>query len=218
MLDILIADDHSAVRHGLALLTQEALNESCAIDFARSGDEVLERLQQKKYAILLSDLMMPDQKGISLIGEALNILPGLKIVVISMGPESDFAPQCLHSGACAYINKGEPDITFTKVIRSVAYDSSDYHFHTKKIMTKDYKVKDKELKSFNVLSPREHEVVMLLLRGKGIIEIAQALSLSQSAVSTLKGRAFIKLNVQSLIELNRLAYYQGLHPDGAIRS
>jgi DNA-binding CsgD family transcriptional regulator len=57
-------------------------------------------------------------------------------------------------------------------------------------------------------------VVSLLLQGQGIVEIARALSISTSAASTLKGRAFTKLNVQSVVELSRLAYYQGLHPDG----
>src|SRR5690349_24353275 len=123
MLNILIADDHSAVRHGLALLVQEALGESCIIDFAQSGSEVLERLQQKNYNMLLSDLVMPDQKGIGLIGQALDLQPQLRIIIISVGPERDFAAQCLQSGACAYINTGVSDQTFTKTIRSVASES-----------------------------------------------------------------------------------------------
>lgn len=218
MLDILIADDHSAVRHGLALLTQKALGESCAIDFAQSGEEVLERLQQKKYTILMSDLMMPDQKGIALIGQALNVQPELRIIVISVGPERDFAAQCLHNGAYAYINKGVPDAVFTKVICSVAYESDEYYSHQRKATTQGPAVKDKDLKSFGLLSQREREIVMLLLQGQGIMEIAQTLSISPSAASTLKGRAFTKLNVQSVIDLSRLAYYQGLNPDGAAQS
>lgn len=217
MLDILIADDHSAVRHGLALLTQAALDGSCTLDFAQTGKEVLERLQQKKYAMLLSDLMMPDQKGISLIAEALDIQPQLRIVIISAGPEQDFAAQCLNSGAYAYVNKGASDLVLSKTIRSVAYESDHYHAHTRKAATQGSAVKEKELKSFSLLSQREHEIVLLLLQGQGIMEIAKALSISPSAASTLKGRAFAKLNVQSVVELNRLAYYQGLHPGGAIR-
>lgn len=218
MLDILIADDHSAVRHGLALLTRKALGESCVIDLAQSGEEVLERLKQKKYAILMSDLVMPDQKGISLIGQALDIQPELRIIIISVGPERDFAAQCLQSGAYAYINKGVPDAVFTKVICSVAYESDDYYSHQRKATTQGPAVKDKDLKSFALLSQREREIVMLLLQGQGIMEIAQILSISPSAASTLKGRAFNKLNVQSVIDLNRLAYYQGLNPDGAGQS
>ncbi len=218
MLDILIADDHSAVRHGLALLTQDTLGESCRIDFAQSGSEVLERLRQKKYTMLLSDLVMPDQKGIAIIGEALDIQPELRIIIVSFGPERDFAAQCLQSGACAYVNKGISDLAFSKIIRSVAYESDHYHAHSRRAAGREPIADNKELKSFKILSQREYEIVLLLLQGQGIMEIAKALSISPSAASTLKGRAFTKLDVQSVVELNRLAYYQGLHPDGAIQS
>lgn len=214
MLDILIADDHSAVRHGLSLLTEQALGEPCRIDYAASGDEVLDQLQQKSYTLLLSDLMMPDQKGIDLIAQALEVQPSLRIVVISMGPERDFAAQCLRSGAHAYINKGASDAAFTKIIRSVVYESNEYHSYIRKTTGQGTPAGDTEQASIRLLSPREREVVLLLLQGHGVVEIAQALSISASAASTLKGRAFGKLNVQSVIELNRLAYYQGLNVDG----
>ena len=216
MLNILIADDHSAVRHGLSLLTEQALGESCQIDYAGSGDEVLEQLQQKSYTLLLSDLMMPDQKGIGLIGQALQLQPTLRIIVISVGPERDFAAQCLRSGAHAYINKGSSDLTFTKILRSVVYESDDYHSYIRKTTGQGTATRDADPQSILSLSPREREVVLLLLQGQGIVEIAQTLSISASAASTLKGRAFTKLNVQSVIELNRLAYYQGLNADGTM--
>lgn len=120
MFSILIADDHYIVRYGLSLLTQKALGENCVIDFARSGKETLKYLRQKKYNLLLSDLMMPDQKGIGIIGQALEIQPELRIIIISAGPDSQFALRCMQSGAYAYINKGESDFTLTTAIRSVA--------------------------------------------------------------------------------------------------
>jgi two-component system invasion response regulator UvrY len=218
MLNILIADDHSIVRHGLELLTYKAIGETCVIDFAQSGDEVLERLRQKQYTILMSDLMMPDQKGITLIGQALEVQPKLRIIIISVGSERDFAAQCLQHGAYAFVNKGASDFALSKAIRSVAYESDDYLAHQRKVMTREPAPNDKDLRSFQLLSQREQEVISLLLQGQGIVEIAKALSISASAASTLKGRAFTKLNVQSVIELSRLAYYQGQHPDGAALS
>lgn len=122
MSDILIADDHSAVRLGLALLTRKAVGESCNIDFARSGQEVLQKLREKNYQLLLSDLAMPDQLGIALIGLALRLQPGLRIVVVSVAPEQHFAPGCLQAGASAYISKSVPDDAFIEAIRSVYRD------------------------------------------------------------------------------------------------
>ncbi|XZF16591.1 response regulator [Chitinophagaceae bacterium MMS25-I14] len=211
MPDILIADDHSIVRHGLALLAGKAIGEDCTIDFAQTGQEVLDRLREKEYRLLLSDLMMPDQKGIALIGEALDLLPRLRIIVISVGPEQDFAERCLQAGASAYINKGMPDAVFIETISSVYLGR---HTESKKAIVHDAFLSNEQLKSFNELSRREREVVLLLLKGKGVLEIANMLSISASAASTLKGRAFQKLNVQSVIELSRLAYYLGLHSDG----
>ena len=215
-MNILIADDHSSVRHGLALLTEQTLGDSCVIDFAQSGDEVLARLQEKEYFILMSDLMMPDQKGVDLISLSLDIQPTLRIIIISMGPEQDFAAQCIVKGAHAYIHKGASDMAFSKTIRTVAYESDEYHAHKRKEVTQSIGDKDKDHQPFLLLSQREREIILLLLQGQGITEIANGLSISASAASTLKGRAFAKLNVQSVIELNRLAYLHGLNPDGLI--
>lgn len=213
-MNILIADDHSSVRHGLALLTRQTLGDSCMIDFAQSGDEALECLQQKSYFILMSDLMMPDQKGVDLISLALDIQPNLRIIIVSMGAEQDFAAQCIVKGAHAYIHKGASDMAFSKIIRSVAYESDEYHAHKRKEIIQS--IADKDQRPFLLLSQREREIILLLLQGQGIMEIAKALSISASSASTLKGRAFAKLNVQSVIELNRLAYLHGLNPDGVI--
>jgi len=209
MPEILIADDHSAARLGLALLTRKAIGESCNIDFAQSGQEVLQRLQEKNYHMLLSDLVMPDQLGIALIGQALELQRDIRIVIISAAPEQDMASRCIQAGASAYINKGVPDEVFIETISSV------YQGHTRK---RKSPATNEDLKSFDKLSPREREVILLLLQGKGVLEIANSLSISASAASTLKGRAFNKLNVQSVIELSRLAYHQGLHSDGESQS
>jgi two-component system, NarL family, invasion response regulator UvrY len=211
MPDILIADDHSIVRHGLALLAGKAIGDSCTIDFAQSGREALEKLQEKEYRLLLSDLMMPDQMGIALIGAAMELLPDLRVIVVSVGPEQDFAERCLQAGAAAYINKGMPDAAFIETIRTV-YQGK--HAENKKTIIRDAFLSNEQIRSFDELSRREREVVLLLLKGKGVLEIANMLSISASATSTLKGRAFQKLNVQSVIELSRLAYYLGLHSDG----
>jgi len=210
MSDILIADDHSAVRLGLALLTRKAIGESCNIDFTQSGQEVLQRLQEKNYHMLLSDLVMPDQLGIALIGQALELQPDVRIVIISAAPEQDMASRCIQAGASAYLNKGVPDEVFIETIGSV------YQGHNTR--KRKSPATNEDLKSFDELSPREREVILLLLQGKGVLEIANSLSISASAASTLKGRAFNKLNVQSVIELNRLAYHQGLHSDGESQS
>lgn len=211
MLPILIADDHAIVCLGLRLLIEKTLYEPCAIDFAHDGDEVLARLRQKEYAVLFCDLVMPDQKGVGLIAMALAIQPELKIIVISVGPDRDFAPQCLAAGARAYINKSTPDAGFAKILRAVLYDNDDLLPDN---ATGSFEVADpgvKEQQRFLSLSRREREVVLLLLRGHQSNEIAHIMSISISSVSSFKGRAFAKLKVYSLIGLNRLAYYHGLN-------
>lgn len=122
MPDVLIADDHSVARLGLAWLTRKAIGESCNIDFARTGQEVLQRLLEKKYQLLLCDLLMPDQLGVALIGQALELQDDLNIVIISVKPEQHFASACLQAGALAYISKSVPDDVFIKTIRSVYKD------------------------------------------------------------------------------------------------
>lgn len=211
---VLIADDHFPVRIGLQLLVIGVLGAITTVDFASDGREVMEKVGEFHYDILITDVNMPETDCMQMIEAVLQKQPQIKILVVSVNPETIFALRFIRAGVYGYIYKGDSDSELKKAIYSISLG--------KKYLTKsqhslivdgypDNKVIDNP---FTQLSEREFEVAILLLKGNGAIEIAKLLSLSPSTASTYKGRIFEKLQVSNLMDLNVLARrYQIVNDD-----
>jgi two-component system invasion response regulator UvrY len=201
---VLIADDHFPVRYGLELLTKETLGMSTKTEFANDFNGVLEKIKARSFDLLISDIMMPGMDCMSMMNEALGIQPDLKILFVSVNPKEIFALRYMNAGAYGYVSKSDSDEELKKAIRHI-YLGKRY-FPEGVLENRTMTVKGKKVNSlFDLLSQREFAVMLLLLEGKGIIEIANVLSLSPSTASTYRGRVFDKLKVRSLIELSNLA-------------
>lgn len=210
MTEVLIADDHSVARVGLELLTKGVLGNDAAIDFANSSIEVLAKLEQKRYDILITDLAMPGNMSLSIVGATLTIQKDLKVIVITAGSEEYLAAHCLEQGAYAFVNKSSPDKMLKEVIRQVSSGQKYLSQEQKDNLVLFFLNGKKGIKQFQQLSEREKDVVRLLLKGTGILEIANALNVSSSTVSTLKLRIFKKLKVNSVVELSHSAMESGI--------
>jgi DNA-binding NarL/FixJ family response regulator len=216
MTEILIADDHSVARVGLELLTISALGNDTIIHFANSSIEVLNKLGERRYDMLITDLAMPGNMSLSIVSAALAIQEDLKVIVITAGSEEYLAAYSLQQGAYAFLNKSLPDKTLKEVIKQVSAGKK-YLSPEQKEKLLDFIMTNKNgIKLFEQLSIREKEVARLLLKGTGILEIAVSLDLSPSTISTLKVRIFKKLKVNSVVELSRIAYESGIIKDNEI--
>jgi two-component system, NarL family, invasion response regulator UvrY len=216
MTEVLIADDHSVARVGLELLTISALGNDTIIQFANSSIEVLNKLGERTYDMLITDLAMPGNMSLSIVSAALAIQPDLKVIVITAGSEDYLVAHCLQQGAYAFVNKSLPDKTLKEVIKHVSIGKK-YLSPEQKERLVDFIMTDKNgIKLFQQLSAREKEVARLLLKGTGILEIAGFLNVSSSTISTLKLRIFNKLKVNSVMELSRVAYESGIIKDNEI--
>lgn len=205
MVKVLIADDHSVARMGLELLTKGALGNDTSIDLAASSIDVLAKLGEKKYDILITDLAMPGDTGLFIVSAALNMQPDLKIVVVTAGSEEYLVAHCLEQGAYAFVNKSLPDNKLKEVIWQVSSGQKYLSPEQKEFMSIFFMNSKSGIKQFQQLSKREKDVVRLLLKGNGILEIANILQIGSSTASTLKLRAFKKLKVNSVIELSHFA-------------
>jgi len=103
-MQILIADDHDAVRRGLKDILADALP-GALFSEAENGDEVLMRLARSEYAALLLDLNMPGRSGLEVLREAKRSHARLPVIIVSALPEEQYAMPCLRAGASAFINK-----------------------------------------------------------------------------------------------------------------
>jgi two-component system invasion response regulator UvrY len=201
---ILIADDHQVVRKGLQLVVKEVLGFSTNVEFAGNGMEVIKKLKATKFDMLLTDLNMPETDALGLITDALSVSPELKILVITVKPDKIFATRFFKAGVMGYVNKSEPDEVIADAIRVIS-SGKRYVSQAQVEMFTNTVINNVAESPFDKLSNREFEVTMLLLKGFGAIEVANALSISASTASTFRCRVFEKLEVKNLIELNHLA-------------
>ncbi|MGA3011604.1 MAG: response regulator transcription factor [Terracidiphilus sp.] len=103
-MNILIADDHAAVRQGLREILADALPEAHFFE-ASNREEVLRCLAKTKYAVLLLDINMPGTSGLDLLREVKRIYSRLPVIIVSVQPEDQYGMRSLQAGAAAYINK-----------------------------------------------------------------------------------------------------------------
>lgn len=213
--NILIADDHLTVRMGIRYLVKDLLHDRCMVTEVTSGKQMLQQLKSSPtpYDLAIMDMNMPEPCGFFLLEQALLAQPNLKVLVLTVNPEELFSGVALQKGAYGFISKNADDVSLKKAIQKVLAGEMYIPKSSKEAISAVGSGNP-----FKLLSARELEVVMLLLNGKGVLEVSNALSISQSTGSTLKGRVFRKLNIRSLTELVQLASLHGLAQSSVMQS
>ncbi|KQT22916.1 LuxR family transcriptional regulator [Chryseobacterium sp. Leaf405] len=200
---ILIADDHSVVRLGTALVLESHIKDiSC--DYAENYDEVKNKLQEAKFDLLILDIDMEGSTFKYMIRELKTIQEDLPILVFSSYKEN-VAIEYIREGAEGFLNKMSSEKILIKAVNSVFEDGFYYTPELIKQFSKHQHKKDVN----DVLSERELQVFRLLAEGSGNLEIANALNIQMTTASTYKRRVYAKLEVNNLIEL--LKIYNSSH-------
>jgi len=215
MKSFLIADDHVTVRLGLEFLVKELFNDNCSVRHASSGHGVLTHLQQVSYDVLIMDLNMPEPAGLPLLQKALSLQSHLKVLVNSVYPDNVYAPQAIGLGALGFINKNADDQELKRAIQTITRGDTWLHESLRGDNHEEAAADNHTV--FNQLSARELQVTHLLLKGNGVLEVSNILGISASATSTLKGRVFRKLSINSLVDLYQLGRQHQLFTDDSMR-
>lgn len=203
MIRVLIADDHAIVRQGLRQVLALAPELELAGE-ARNGWEVIELVRAGNLNLLLLDMTMPGPNGVELIKRVREEAPRLPILVLSMHGESQIAGRAIKAGAAGYLTKDSEPETLIGAIRQVAGGA---HYIDPAIASRllfEATPTDAE-QAHLTLSDREYQIFLLLVQGRGINEIGDALRLSAKTVSTHKFRLMQKLGVDNLSDLVRYA-------------
>jgi DNA-binding NarL/FixJ family response regulator len=195
---ILIADDHKIVRDGLKRILAASAEFEVEAE-AASGDEALALVRKHDYDVALLDLSMPGLAGIDLIKRLKSEKPGLRLLVLSMHGEQQYAARALKAGASGYLTKDSAAEQLLGVLRKIA--AGGVHVSD----TAAAHLLGGEKSAHEKLSDREFEVLRLLVQGLGPTEIGERLHLSVKTVSTHKTRILEKLGLGSTAELVRYA-------------
>lgn len=211
MIRILLADDHTLVREGLKQILASAADIEVAGE-AATGGEALALVKQNDYDLALLDLSMPGLAGIDLIKRLKLERPRLRILVLSMHGEAQYAARALKAGAAGYLTKDSASGEVVGAIRKVA--AGGVHISeaaAAQLVAGAGPRGDAPLHA--ALSDREFEVFRQLVAGRGLTEIAERLHLSVKTVSTHKARLLDKMNMASTAELVRYAVEHRLLDD-----
>jgi DNA-binding NarL/FixJ family response regulator len=199
MIRILIADDHKIVRDGLRRIVGGAADMEVAAE-AADGDATLAQVKAGEYDVVMLDMSMPGLSGMDLIKRLKIEKPRLRILVLSMHGEHQYAARALKAGASGYLNKDSAAEALIGAIRKVA--AGGVHI-SEAAAASLLAAGDKA--PHEALSDREFEVLRLLVEGLGPTEIGEKLHLSVKTVSTHKARILEKLGLGSTAELVRYA-------------
>lgn len=203
MIRIVIADDHAIVRAGLKQMFA-IMPDMEVIAEAIDGDGVLDTLRNNRNDILLLDLNMPGISGPDLIARIKSHWPKQPVLVLSMHDTAQIASRALKAGADGYVTKdSEPDILLA-AIRKVAAGGRYISGEIAQKMALQATVSGGQL-PHNTLSDREFDVFKGLVKGLGVNDIAEQLSISNKTVSTHKARLLEKMQMSSIAELTRYA-------------
>jgi len=199
MIRVLIADDHSIVRDGLKRILAATADLQVTGE-AASGDAALALVKANDYDVVMLDMSMPGLSGLDLIKRMRLEKPKLRILVLSMHGEQQYAARALKAGAAGYLNKDSASEQLLGVLRKIAAGG----MHIGEVAAASL-LEAKAGLPHQALSDREFEVMRLLVEGLGPTEIAERLHLSVKTVSTHKTRILEKLGLGSTAELVRYA-------------
>ena len=208
MIRVLVADDHAVVRRGVLQILADAPDIVVAGE-ASTGREVLQAVWKNNLDVLVLDIAMPDGGGLEVLKQLRTLKPDLRVLILSMYPERQYAVRALKAGAAGYLTKDSaPDELITAIRRAAQGGKYISQSLAEKLAVEVGDEVEKE--PHETLSDREYQVTCLLAAGKTVTEIATELSLSAKTVSTYRARTLKKLGLRNTAEIIRYALERGL--------
>ena len=211
MIRVLLADDHAIVRAGLKEILAGTGDITVAAE-ATNGQEVLERIRAADFDVAVLDMSMPGRSGIELIKLVKDEKPKLRILVLTMHSEEQYAVRALRAGASGYLTKDSATEQLVAAIRRIAAGGAYVSAETAELLARDA-VPRTDAAPHTLLSDREFQVFRMIAGGKTVGSIARQLSLSVKTVSTHKTRILAKMGLANQAELIRYALEHKLLDD-----
>jgi len=213
MIRVLVADDHAVVRRGVVQILDEA-PDLVAAGEASSGRQVLQKVQENDYDVLVLDIGMPDGSGLEVLHQLRTLRPELRVLILSMYPERQYALRALKAGAAGYLTKESAPDELVAAVRRIAQGGKYITQSLAEELTAAL-VGETEKSPEEILSDREFQVVCMLAEGKTVAGIAEDLSLSVKTISTYRARVLEKLNLSNTAEIIRYAFEHKLVEPGS---
>ncbi len=205
---ILIVDDHAIVREGL----KQILAEVDDIEVAGEADcssRALQMARREPWDLVLMDISMPDRSGLETLELLKKEHPGIKVLMLSMHRETQYAVRALKTGAAGYLNKQSAPDQLVDAIRLVASGKKYISAEVAQELASQVSGERDGL-PHEGLSNREYQTLCLIASGLPVSAIADQLALSVKTISMYRARLLKKMQLKNNAELTHYAIKQGL--------
>jgi RNA polymerase sigma factor (sigma-70 family) len=209
---IALADDHQLFRRGLRVLLEQQPDLTVVAE-AKDGREAVAAVESLKPHVLVMDIGMQNLNGIEAARQLTESQAGVAIVILSMHSDESYVLRALKAGARAYLLKDSAEADLIRAIHAVADGKSFFSPAVSKVLLDDYMRKLQRSgaeDAYDLLTPREREILQLVVEGKSNKEVANMLNLSVYTVETHRSNIMEKLNLKGVPELILYAVRKGI--------
>jgi len=208
-LRILLVDDHQMMREGLRAILEKVDGYS-VVGEAGSGREAVRMVREISPDIVVMDVAMSDMNGIEATREIRANAPATQVVALSSYSDRRYVTAILDAGACAYVLKAD---AYDELQRAVEAASKRMKYLCAGVTSEVIEsALERGLSGsvYDLLAPREREVLQLLAEGLTSPEMAKRLSIAISTIETHRGNIMRKLDVHNVAELTKYAIREGM--------
>ena len=209
---VLLADDHTLMRRGLRLIVEQQ-PDIVVVGEAEDGRQAVALSASVKPDVAVLDIGMPNLNGIEAARQITEGESGAAVVILSMHADETYILRALKARARGYLLKDSAESDLVRAIRSVAEGKSFFSPAVSKVLLEDYVKKLQRTgseDSYDLLTPREREILQLVAEGKSNKEVANLLHLSVYTVETHRANIMEKLKLKSVPELILYAVRKGI--------
>ncbi len=205
---VLVVEDHPIVQRGIRSILEE--KSGFHIYEAASGEEALEKIDEDCPDIVLLDISLPGIDGIEVLAKLKQSRPFLRVLMLSIHAEEEYAVRALKHGADGYLTKKSAPAELARAMEMVMEGKKYISASLANLLVSSLK-DDRQESAVGNLSVREYQVMQMIGAGGRMKEIAAELSISQKAASTYRARLLKKMHMSSNAELIKYLTKKELH-------
>jgi DNA-binding NarL/FixJ family response regulator len=209
---VLLADDHKLMRGGLRLILEQH-PEFTVVGEADDGRQAVALAEQLNPDIVVMDVAMPNLNGIEAARQITDRQANTAVIMLSMHSDESYVLRALRAGARGYLLKDSAEADLKQALEAVREGKSFFSPAVSRVLLEDYGRKLRRAgaeDSFDLLTPREREILQLVAEGKSSKDIANLLNLSVYTVETHRSNLMQKLQLKGMPELILYAVRKGL--------
>lgn len=199
MIRVILCDDHAVVRRGIRDTLSEAADIQVVAE-AGSYSEVREALRSHPCDVLVLDLNLPGRGGLEVLASLRESSTPVKVLIVSMYPEDQYAIRCLRAGAQGYLNKAGDPAEMVTAVRAIVQGRKYVTPEVAQMLVEHLSSPSNEAPHAS-LSERELQTLLKIASGKRLSDIAGELMLSPKTVSVYRSRVLEKLKLSNNAEL-----------------